>query len=170
MEVSRRKRQSGQAIVEYILVYAVLLLPLTFMVTFTAQMMWVWNSGVEWTRNGARYAATHCAQAGGGNVQNFMRQNVPATVDQDQFQNGGVGIQVNYFSRDPESGDLVEYECGSECSLECTPDVVSIRVQNYQFRGLQGYLGFAPISMPDWVTTLPIESAGCDPETAECTP
>lgn len=170
MAASRRARRSGQAVVEYILVYGVLVLPLTFMVTFTAQMMWIWNSGVEWTRNGARYAATHCAQGGGANVQNFMRQNVPTTVDQDQFQSGAVTIQVQYFQRNAETGALEEYECASECSLECTPEAVTVRVQNYQFRGIQNYLGLAPLSMPDWVTSVPIESAGCDPETGECLP
>ena len=170
MAASKRKRRGGQALVEFILVYGVLVLPLMFMVTFTAQMMWVWNSGVEWTRNGARYAATHCAQGGGGNVQNFMRQNVPTTIDQDQFQSGGVTIQVQYYQRNVETGALEEYECASECSLECTPEAVTLRVQNYQFRGIQSYLGLAPLSMPDWVTSVPIESAGCDPETGECLP
>lgn len=166
----KRRRQGGQALVEYILMYATVLVPLTFVITFTAQMMWVWNSAVEWTRNGARYAATHCAQGGGGNVQTFMRNNVPPTVDAEQFRGGPAEIQVRYFSRDPDTGELVDYECENECSTTCVPEAVTVRVLNYQFRGMQAYFGLAPIEMPDFATSLPVESAGCDPETGECTP
>ena len=165
-----QRARGGQAIIEYVLIYAVILLPLTFMVTFTAQLLWTWNSGVEWARNGARYAATHCAQGGGANVANFMRNNVPLNLGQDQFTGGGVTLAVQYFRRDADAGALVEFECASECSTECTPDVVTVRVQNYQFRGMQNYLGLAPLTMPEWTTTVPVESAGCDPETGECNP
>ena len=168
--VARSSKRAGQALVEYILVYATVLLPLTFMITFTAQMLWVWNSAVEWTRNGARYAATHCAQGGGTNVQQFMRNNVPVTVDRDQFAGGPAEIQIQYYSRDPDTGELVEFQCDTECSTSCVPEAVTVRVQNYQFRGIQAYLGLAPIDMPDFATSLPVESAGCDPQTGECTP
>ena len=30
------------------------------MVIFVAEMLWVWHSVVDFTRDGARYAATHC--------------------------------------------------------------------------------------------------------------
>ena len=166
----RRNPEAGQALVEYVMIYSAIILPLTFMIIFTAQMMWVWNTVVEWTRNGARYAATHCAQSGGGNVTEFMRNNVPLTFDFEQFRSGPAEVRVEYFSRDPASGELVEYACGSDCSLECVPDAVKIRVTGYEFRAFQSYLGLPPIPVPEFATTVPIESAGCDPETGSCLP
>ena len=168
--VAHRHPESGQTLIEFALVYSAVILPLTFMIIFTTQMMWVWNSVVEWTRNGARYAATHCAQSGGGNVIAFMRNNVPLTFDLEQFRSGPAEVQVEYFSRDPASGELVTFTCGSDCSTECIPDVVRIRVTNYEFRAFQSSLGLPPIPVPEFATTVPIESAGCDPETGTCLP
>lgn len=165
-----RSARSGQSAVEFILIYSAVILPLTFAIIFTAQMLWVWNSVVEWTRNGARYAATHCAQSGGQNVIEFMRNNVPLTYDYDQFRQGPAEIQVQYFSRDPETGDLGDYSCASDCTLECVPDAVTVRITGYEFRAFQGYLGLPPIPIPSFATTAPIESAGCDPQTGECLP
>ena len=73
-EVSRARRatQGGQAAAEYAIVSAGVLLPVTMMLVFTAQLLWVWQSAVEWTREGARYAATHCYQGGGDNVRTVI--------------------------------------------------------------------------------------------------
>ena len=65
----RRQRESGQATIEYAITFAGIILPLTFMIIFTAQLLWVWHSVVDFTRDGARYATTHCWQAGKDNVQ-----------------------------------------------------------------------------------------------------
>ena len=48
---------------EFALLYAGVMLPLTFMVIFVAEMLWVWHSVIDFTRDGARYAATHCWQS-----------------------------------------------------------------------------------------------------------
>jgi hypothetical protein len=161
----------GQAAIEFVLVYSLILLPVTMMVIFTSQMLWVWNSMVEFTREGARYAATHCWQPGGENVLSYMRENVPLTVDMEQFQSGEVEIMVEYFARDPESGNFTEYSCdGSECSAECVPDAVRVRITNYEYRKFFSYLGLPGVRAPEFATILPIESAGCDPEQGTCLP
>ena len=164
-------RRTGQSTVEFAIVYAGVVLPVTFMVVYTAQLLWIWNSVVEFSRDGARYAATHCWQPGGANVVGYMRQNVPLMLDQDQFQNGEVEITVNYFSKDPDSGALVEFTCdGAECSTECVPEVVTVHVLNYEFRRFMSYIGLPPVQMPDFLTTLPVESLGCDPDQGTCLP
>lgn len=165
-----RRRQAGQSLVEFAIIYSAVILPLTFALIFTAQMMWVWNSAVEWTRNGARYAATHCYQSGGGNVIEFMRNNVPLTFDLEQFRQGPAEIQLQYWGRNPETGEMGEFTCASDCSTECIPDAVTVRITNYEFRAFQGYLGLPPIAIPSFATTVPIESAGCDPEQGSCLP
>jgi hypothetical protein len=165
------RRERGQATIEYVITFAAIIVPLTFGIVFTAQLLWVWHSVVDFTREGARYATTHCWQASRDNVVGHMRTNVPAMVDQDQFQSGQAEIEVQYFARDPETGNLAEFACdGSECSTECIPDAVTVRVRNYEFRRFLSYLGLPPVPLPNFQTSLPMEGAGCDPEQGLCLP
>ena len=166
-----RKSESGQALVEYAITFSGILLPMTFMIIFTAQLLWVWHSIVDFTRDGARYATTHCWQASGDNVIAYMRTHVPGMIDRDQFQNGQADITVRYFSRDPDTGGLVDFTCdGGECSSDCIPDAVTVSVANYQFTRFMSVLGLPPVALPDFRTSMPIEGAGCDPEQNTCLP
>ena len=168
--MAARRSQSGQATVEYAILTAGVIIPVVFGLIYAAQMLWIWHSVADFTRDGARYAATHCWQASGDNVANYMKTHVPLMVDQDQFQNGTVEIDVNYFSRDPNTGALTDFSCDTECSTQCIPDTVTVRVRNYEFRGFVGYLGLPAVQMPDFQTSTAIESAGCDPEQGTCLP
>ncbi len=163
-------RRAGQATVEYAMVTAGIVIPLTFGIIFLAQMLWIWHSVVELTRDGARYAATHCWTADGNNVVTYMRSHVPVMVDQQQFQTGTAELQVNYFSRDPNSGALVDFSCDTECSTACVPDAVTVQVANYQFTSFVSYLKLQPITIPNFQTSVAMEGAGCDPEQGTCTP
>ncbi|MCL5743241.1 MAG: pilus assembly protein, partial [Acidobacteria bacterium] len=80
--------KSGQEAVEFALIWGAVVLPLTFALIFVAEMLWVWHSVVDFTREGARYAATHCWQADGANVTAYMEQHVPRMIDMDQFISG----------------------------------------------------------------------------------
>ena len=166
----RRAGQAGQATIEYAILTAGVIVPVTFGIIYLAQMLWIWHSVAEFTRDGARYAATHCWQASGDNVTTYMRSNVPLMVDQDQFRTGAVNIQVDYVARDPDTGSFSPFSCDTECSTACVPDAVTVRILNYQFRAFVGYLGIQPVSMPDFQTSVAIESAGCDPEQGTCLP
>lgn len=163
--------ESGQATVEYALAFTGVILPMMFMIIFTAQLLWVWHSIVDFTRDGARYATTHCWQGSGENVITYMRTHVPLMVDIDQFQNGQADIVVQYFSRDPASGSLTDFSCdGGECSADCIPDAVTVTIRNYQFTRFMSFLGLPPVALPDFHTSLAIEGAGCDPEQGTCLP
>ena len=164
-------RDTGAAeVVEYALLYAGVILPLTFSAVFVAEMLWVWHSVVDFTRDGARYAATHCWQADGANVLSYMQTHVPRMIDMDQFRSGAAGITVQYFSRDPDTGSLVDFSCDAgECTTGCVPDAVTVRVTSYQFTRFVGFFGLPPVSLPDFHASVPIESAGCD-ETGNCLP
>ena len=171
MKLSRS--ESGQQTMEFVILYAGVLMPITFAIIFTAQVLWVWHSVIEFARDGAHYAATHCWQASGDNVLDYMRNHVPLTADRGQFQNAGQDIiQIQYFTRDSESGYLVEFACDqAECSTLCVPDMVTVRIQGYEYRSnFLTRLGLPPIAIPDFRTSLPIESAGCDPEQGQCLP
>jgi len=167
----RRTGRRGAATMEFALIYASLLLPLTMMLIFTAQLLWAWHSAVDFTREGARYAATHCWQPGSGNVIGWMRTNAPPVVNRDQIVNGEVELEVIYFSKDQDSGALTEFSCeGTECSRECVPDTVRVRLVDFEFRSFMSYLGLPPVPMPNFQTSLPMESAGCSADSEECLP
>lgn len=165
------KNRRGQATVEYALVYAGVLMPITFMLIFTAQLLWAWHSIAEFTRDGARYASTHCWQGAGDNVRAYMRTHVPPMIDKDQFTSGGADIEVQYFAKNPDTGELGEFTCdGAECSTECVPDAVTVRVTAYEFRRFMSFLGLPAVQAPNFQTSLPMESVGCDPEQGSCLP
>jgi hypothetical protein len=144
---------------------------MTMMVIFTAQILWVWHTASDFTREGARYAATRCWQPGASNVLGYMRQNVPPTIDQSQFRDGVAEIEVAYFSRNADSGEWEEFTCdGAECSRDCVPELVRVRIANYQFAHFMNFLGLPPVRIPDFQTQMPMESAGCSADDTACTP
>lgn len=165
-----RHRKSGQATLEYAILTVAVIIPTVFGIIFLAQLLWVWHSAVEWTRDGARYASTHCWQANGANVLTYMSGNVPVNIDQSEFQSGPAQVLINFYSHDPNSGALIDFSCDTECSSQCVPDVVTVQVTGYQFTHFMGYLKLPPVTMPPFLTSLPVEGAGCDPEQGVCTP
>jgi hypothetical protein len=155
--------------VEFVLLYGAIVLPLTFGIIFVAEMMWVWHSLADFTRDGARFAATHCWRPGGSNVLDYMRSHVPRMIDMDQFQTGSAELAIDYFKRS-DAGVLEPFtDCdGAECSTACVADVVTVRVTAYEFRRFVGSLGLPPVRSPEFRAVASIESSGCDPADATC--
>ncbi|MEZ5398341.1 MAG: pilus assembly protein [Bryobacteraceae bacterium] len=161
----------GQQAVEFGVTWVTLFFPLVMMLIFTAQLLWVWHSVVEFTREGARYAATHCYQGGGANVVNYMQQNTPIMIDREQFRGGQAEIVVSYYSRDADSGTLGDFTCdGGDCTRDCVPDVVRVGINNYQFQHFVSYLGLPPVSIPNFSATVAVQSGGCTPDSEDCNP
>lgn len=150
--------------------FAGVLVPTTFGLIFVSQLLWVWHSVNDFTRQGAGYAATHCWQSSAGNVLSFMNSNLPAMPYQAQFINGPAQINVSYFAEDATTGILTPFACDGDCSTGCIPDIVTVSITGFQFGTFFTSLGLQPITLPNFQTTLPIESAGCDPETGVCLP
>src|ERR1700674_4702969 len=86
----------GQTTVEFARAFAGVVLPITLAVIFTSQLLWVWHSVNDFTRQGASYATTHCWESSQGNVVDFMSSNIPPMVGRDQFQSGPVQINDTY--------------------------------------------------------------------------
>jgi len=165
--MAEHRLRRGQATVEFALLYGTVMVPLLFGFIYLAQLLWVWHSIVEFTRDGARYAATHCWEADGNNVIQYMQANVPANVDQAEFQVGGsAAINVQYTELDPGgSGELIPFACGA--GSVCEPDAVTVSVAGYQF---QHYvLLLKSIAIPPFPTSQAMGSAGYD-QTGNCTP
>jgi hypothetical protein len=168
--VRERSSHRGQAALEFALLYSAVILPLTFMGVFVAEMLWTWHSVADLTRRGAQFAATSCWTADGsaGNVIAYMQTTVPPMIDMDQFQNGAAGIQVQYFTQNPD-GTLTAFD-GNNCGGGvCIPDSVSVSVTTYQYRRFSGFFKLGPVTMPPFTTTVPMESAGYRDASGTCT-
>jgi len=159
------KRQTGQALIEFTVLYAAVILPLTFMAIFVAEMLWVWHGVQDFTRDGARYAATHCWTADGGNVLAYMESHVPAILDQQIFRSGDAGISIQYFS----DGGTTPFT-SDNCSGLCVPEVVSVSITNYQFLRFASFMRQPPVKIPPFTTVVPMESAGFQDESGVCVP
>ena len=157
--MKRRNRESGQAATEFAVLYAAVILPLTFMIVFVAEMLWIWHSAVDFTREGARYAATSCWALDGSasNVLGHMQSVEPNVMK--QFQSAGAQIQVAYFTQNPD-GSVTPFDATACTGNLCIPDSVSVGVSNYQFLPFSGFMKLPPVTMPAFTTTVPMESAG----------
>ena len=162
------RRRSGQATLEFAVLYGGVILPLTFMTIFVAEMLWIWHSVADFTRDAARYAATHCFMSDNSNVLAYMTSHVPPMIDMAQFQTNSANLQIQYYQRDPVSGALTPFACASsDCSANCIPDAVSVSVANYQFLRFAGFIKLPPVTIPPFTTNVAMESAGCD-ESGNC--
>ena len=160
----RRAGRRGQSAVEFAVLYAGVMLPLTFMTIFVAQALWLWHGMTEFTRDGARYAATHCYQSDGANVTTYMQTHVPPVIDQAQFQTGGSAtVQIVYLNATGQP--FSNGDCG-----DCVPDAVSVSVGNYTFGRLAVFLRLPGIALPPFTTNLPMESAGFQDASGTCIP
>jgi hypothetical protein len=164
------RRRKGQSTVEFALAWTAVLVPLIFALIFTSQILWIWHSINDFTRQGAGYATTHCWMGSASNVLDFLRSNVPAMINREQFQSGPAEIHVTYYGKDPDTGQLIPFQCDMDCSNSCIPDTVTVSVTGYEFRAFVTTLGLPPVTIPDLRTSAPMESAGCDSEQAACLP
>ena len=162
----------GQATVETALIMMTVMLPLTFGIVALADVAWTYHALVTLTRQGARYAATHCFEDdSGSNVVTWMQSNSPPFLDRPQMAGGTVQILVNYWSHDLANQVSNPFSsCGSTCTPECVPDAVTVSISGYQFRHLLPLLGLQPLEVPSFATTVEIQSAGGDPETGISAP
>ena len=159
----------GQAALEFALLYAAAILPLTFMIVFVAEMLWTWHSVVDYTRAGAQFAATHCweSDASASNVLNWMESHVPPMLDQIQFQTNSAGIQVQYFS-EASDGTLTPLSSCSDGGAICEPDMVSVGITTYQFTRFSAFFKLPNVQMPPFTTTIPMESGGYQDASGTC--
>ena len=165
--MKRRNGECGQATVEFALLYAAAILPLTFMIVFVAEMLWIWHSAADFTREGARYAATSCWAPDGSasNVLAHMQLVEPGVMK--QFQSASARIQVEYFTQNAD-GSVSPFDASACTGNLCIPDAVSVRVSDYQFLPFSGFMKLPPVTMPPFATTVPMESAGYQDNSGTC--
>jgi len=165
------KDSRGQATLEMALVLLVGIIPITFGLIAFAEVAWTYHALASLTRQGARYAATHCWQDdGGSNVVSWMQANSPAFPDRPLLGTGGIQIQVAYWTHDLESHQTIPFSCGGGCSPDCVPDSVTVSISGYEFNHFFPLFGLASLQVPSFSTTVEIESSGGNPETGVSVP
>src|SRR5262245_57567935 len=166
-----RTKSRGQANVETALTLLFGIIPLTFGLFAFTELVWTYHALATLTRQGARYAATHCWQdESGSNVMNWMQTNAPAFPDRPLLASGGIQIQVSYCTHDAAAHQTVPFTCGGGCSPDCVPDSVTVSITGYEFSHFFPVLGLPPLQVPPFSTTVPIDSAGGNPETGVSSP
>jgi len=161
----------GQASVEMVLVLVAGIIPLTLGMIAFAEIAWTYHALITLTRQGARYASTHCWQDDmGSNVVNWMQANAPPFPDKPQLASGGMQIQVQYWIHDPSTSQSLPFSCTDGCSPQCVPDSVTVSISGYQFNHFLPLLRLQPLQFPPFSTTVEIQSAGGDPETGISSP
>ena len=140
------------------------LLPLTLGLIAFAQLAWTYHSLVTLTRQGARYASTHCwVDEAGSNVVDWMQANAPPFIDRVRLSDGGAQIQVAYWTNDLTAHETTQFSCAAEsCSPGCAPDAVTVSISGYQFSHLFTTLGLSPLTVPEFATTVDMESVGAN--------
>src|SRR5262249_5644733 len=125
-----RYGRSGQAAIEFALLYAAAILPLTFMLVYVSQMLWIWHSVIDFNRAVAQFAATHCwaSDHSGSNVLSWAAAHVPPMIDRDQFQTNAAGLTVAYYSQDSGGDAPTPFDGGLCGGSVCVPDLVSVSV------------------------------------------
>jgi hypothetical protein len=163
------RARSGQAAIEFALLYSAVVLPLTFMLIFVSQMLWTWHTVVDYTRNIAHFASTHCwmTDASGSNVINWATSHVPPMMDQDQFISNAVGITVTYYSQNAD-GTQTPFDAGICNGGTCMPDVVSVGIQTYTVTRFSSFFGLPNVTMPPFTTVVPMQSGGYQDASGTC--
>ena len=166
-----RTNSRGQANVETALALIFGIIPLTFGLFAFSELAWTYHALATLTRQGARYAATHCWQdESGSNVVNWMQSNAPAFPDRPLLTSGGIQLQVSYWTHNTGTHQTVPFTCGGGCSPDCVPDSVTVSITGYEFNHFFPVLGLPPLQVPPFSTTVEMESAGENPETAASSP
>jgi hypothetical protein len=165
------RRDSGQATMEMALALIAGILPLTIGLVAFSEIAWTYHALATLTRQGARYASTHCWQDdAGSNVVGWMKANAPPFPDRAEVVSGGIQIIVSYWRTDSTTQTSIPFECGAGCSAECVPDSVTVSITGYQFRHFLSLVGLQPLQVPPFSTTVEIQGAGGNPETTISNP
>jgi Flp pilus assembly protein TadG len=150
-----KRRQRGQTLLEFALVALLFFVVLFCLIEF-ARALWTWNTIVQATRAGARFAVVEAPVASDTTVKNYV-----------VYLNGaGTGspvlpgltsshVQVSYLKHNPPNPPIT----ASTVSEKYDADVVQISISGYSFTFIVPFFD-SSITIPSFTTTLPIEGLG----------
>ena len=144
----RRNSQKGQTLVEFALA-VMLFLTILFGIIEFGRALWTWNTIVQATRAGARFAVTS-DPTNTTAIKNWVVYHNSAGTG-DPVLNGltTTNVNVTFQKNDPSVTIATPYNA----------DVVQVGISGYNFDFIVPLFG-ASMTMPPFTTTLPVEGLG----------
>ena len=142
--------EKGQALLEFAAV-TLLFFTLVFGIIEFGRALWTWNTIVQATRAGARYAVVEIPTNDDTPIMKVVVYNDPnATTSSTPVVPGltEANVRVRYLNND-----------GSIAANKSVADMIEISVLNYQFTFLVSLFG-PQIALPPFTTSLPLEGLG----------
>ena len=147
-------RQKGQTLVEFALVTVIFFVVLFGIVEFS-RALWTYNTIVQATRAGARFAVVEAPTASNVEVQRFVAYHNPAGSGTPVLPGLGTSnVSVNYWKINPSTG---AYEAPTPNKYAA--DVIQVGITGYTFNFLVPIFG-SSITLPGFTTTLQLEGLG----------
>jgi Flp pilus assembly protein TadG len=146
----RSTHQKGQALVEFGIAATVFFLILFGILEF-GRALWTWNTIVQATRAGARFAVVEAPTGDDAPVKKVVVYQDPNAANSSNPVAPGLttgNVRVEYLMND-----------GTAAANKDVADVVQVSVTGYQFQFLIPVLG-STITLPAFTTTLPLEGMG----------
>jgi len=145
-----KNRENGQALLEFAMV-TLLFFVLVFGIIEFGRALWTWNTIVQATRAGARYAAVAIPSSDDAEIMKVVAYNDPNADASSKPVVPGLteaNVRVRYLKSD-----------GTIAANKNVADLIEISVINYQFTFLVSFFG-PRISLPPFTTSLPLEGLG----------
>jgi Flp pilus assembly protein TadG len=148
------KQEKGQTLVEFAFV-AILFFTVLFAIVEFGRALWTWNTIVQATRAGARFAVVETPTSTDTEVKNFVVY----------YNSAGTGtpvvpglttsnVTVNYYKID-STGNYVAPPGGNKFMA----DLIQVSITGYTFNFLVPIFG-SGITLPAFTTTLSLEGLG----------
>jgi Flp pilus assembly protein TadG len=144
------KSEKGQTLVEFAMVTLVFFV-LVFGITEFGRALWTWNTIVQATRAGARFAVVETPTSDDMQIKKVVAYNDPNANSSSTPVVPGLtetNVIVNYLNND-----------GSVASNKSVADLIEVSVTGYQFSFLVPLFG-TQIPLPSFTTKLPLEGLG----------
>jgi len=153
-DVAAERKQKGQTLVEFALVALIFFVILFGLIEF-ARALWTWNTIVQATRAGARFAVVEAPTGADTEVKNYVVYLNSAGTGTPVLPGLTVSnVTVEYLKLSTNPATVA-----STVSEKRSSDVVQIRISGYAFSFVVPILG-STVTLPPFTTTLPLEGLG----------
>ena len=152
--INKQDQQKGQTLVEFALVTVIFFVVLFGIIEFS-RALWTYNTIVQATRAGARFAVVEVPTASDIEVQRFVAYHNSTGSGTPVVPGlGPSNVSVNYWKINPSTG---AYEAPTPNKYAA--DVIQVGITGYTFNFLVPIFG-SSITLPGFTTTLQLEGLG----------
>jgi len=151
---SIRDQEKGQTLVEFALVAMIFLVVLFGIIEFS-RALWTYNTIVQATRAGARFAVVEAPSASNVEVQRFVAYHNSTGSGTPVLPGLSTSnVSVNYWKINPSTG---AYEAPTPNKYAA--DVIQVGITGYTFNFIVPIFGTS-LTLPAFTTTLQLEGLG----------